>query len=191
MFGEVIKILAPQPVRIPDLDAVAVSLRQPLAEHLKQFKEMVEAGHLQFVEVLELEHQWADMLAQRFDGLKESLHQTSGEKVRIGHQSGSFLLAVMMGQGDAVRHLDAEEKARRHRFGVFANDVSPRQNRHVGLEQGPEPLVDFDGGVMPAVLLKEVATPSARIDQSLPGFVFPTAGADAYQIRTVHAMDYN
>ena len=86
VFGKKIEILAPQPVRIPDLDAVMVTLRHPLEEHLEQFEEMMEAGHLHLVEVLELEHQWADMVTQRFNGLEEPRHQAGGEKMRIGNE---------------------------------------------------------------------------------------------------------
>ena len=190
VLGEIVEIGVPQVIRIPDLDAIAVAFRQPLAEGLEQVEEVVQSGHLQLVQVFELEHQRADMVAQRFDGLEESLHQADGEEMRIGDKGGAFLLAVMMGEGDAVRHLDAEEKARRHRGGVFPHDLGPGQKRRVALEEGPEPLVDLDGGIAPAVFLKIVAAMFAGIDQALPGFVFPAACADSDQIRRVHALDY-
>jgi hypothetical protein len=47
-----------------------------------------------------------------------------------------------------------EAKFRRDQGGVFPHDISPGQDRHVALEEGPEPLVDFDDGVLPSVLLE-------------------------------------
>ena len=88
--------------------------------------------------------------------------------MRIGDEGGALALAVMMGEGDAVRHLDAEEKSRWDRGGVFPHDIGPGQDRHVALEKRPEPLVDFDGGVVPAVLLKVGCCPVRRNRPALP-----------------------
>jgi len=112
----------------------------------------MEAAHLLLVEIFELEHQRADVVTQRLDRLKKPGHQAGGEEVGIGDEGRALIFAVVVGQGDAVRHLDAENEAGRHRGGVLAHDVGTGQNRNVLVEQRPEPLVDFDGGVAAAVL---------------------------------------
>ena len=48
--------------------------RQTLKEDIKQFCEMTQAGHFVFIQVLELKHQWADMIAKRLQGLQEFPH---------------------------------------------------------------------------------------------------------------------
>lgn len=74
VFGEGIDILAPQPVR------------QPPAEHLEQLEKAEIAARLPPVEVIDLEHQQADMLA------KESHDQSGGEDVWIGDEDRTLLL---------------------------------------------------------------------------------------------------
>ncbi len=95
----------------------------------------------------------------------------------------------MMGEGDAVRHLDAEDEAGRHRGGVVTDDVGPGQYRRVALEQRPEPLIDLDRGVTAAVLRQQVAALLPGIDQPFPGIVFPAAGADSDRCMGVHERD--
>lgn len=107
--------------------------------------------------------------------------------MRIGNEVGAFSLGVMMSESDAVRYLDTKEEARRDRVSVFPDDIGPGQNSRVALEQGPEPLINLDSGVMPALLPKVVATLSAGVDQPFPGLVFPAAGADSDLMCTVHS----
>ena len=150
----------------------------------------MKSTHLQLIQVFELEHQRTDMVAQRFDGLEESRHQAGGEEMRIGDKGQAFPFTVMMGEGNAVRYFNAEDKTGWDRGGVLAHDIGPGQHRRVVLEEGPKPLIDLDGGELPAVLLKVVTTLLPRIDQPFPGVVFPTACADSNQICRVHALDY-
>lgn len=75
------------------------------------------------------------MVAKRLDGLEEPRHQTGGEKTRIGKEGRAPVLSVVMGQGDAIGHLDAEDEAGGHRGGVFAHDVGSRQDWSFTREQ--------------------------------------------------------
>ena len=88
-----------------------------------------------------------------------------------------------------VRQGDAENEVGRHRIGVITDDIGPRQERHVLVEQRPEPLVDLDGGVAAAVLRQQVAALLPGIDQPFPGFVFPAAGADVDGCFGVHVRE--
>jgi len=57
----------------------------------------MEAGHLLFVEVFELEHQRADVVTQRLDRLKKPGHQAGGEEVGVDDEDGALVFAVMVG----------------------------------------------------------------------------------------------
>ena len=83
-------------------------------EDLKHIDKMPETGHLVFVQVFELEHQWTDMITKWLQGLQESFHEFGGKEIWVGNQRGVFLFVVLMGESDAIRDLDAEEKAWRY-----------------------------------------------------------------------------
>ena len=104
----------------------------------------------------------------------------------IGDQCGVFLFVVMMRQGNAVGDLDAEGKAWWYRPCVFMYNVCFWQDRGIPFKQRPEPLVNLDGLKMLAVFLKKIYLIVPRINESPPGFVFPTAGSDFEKVFCVH-----
>ena len=113
MVGKKIKVFFLQIIRVPDLNAIVKTLRKTPTEHLEHIGKMLEAGHLVFfVQVFKLEHEWPNMVTKWFQNLQESLHQFSGEEMWIGNQQGAFLFVVLMGEGDAIGDLDAEDKSR-------------------------------------------------------------------------------
>ena len=113
--GKKIKVFLLQIIRVSDLDAILKIFGKTPMESLEHIGKMFETGHLVFVQVFELKHEWSDMVTKWLQKLQESFHQFSGEEMWIGNQWGAFLFVVMMGESDAIRDLDAKDKSRWYR----------------------------------------------------------------------------
>ena len=57
----------------------------------------MEVGHLLPVEVFELTHQRANVVAQWLDRLEKPGHQAGGEEVGVDDEDGALVFAVMVG----------------------------------------------------------------------------------------------
>ncbi len=89
-----------------------------------------------------------------------------------------LILAIKMGQGNAVWNLNGEVEILRNCGKIFLNHLRTGQADLVRSKQRPEPLVDFHAAVMPGIFFQEINIVFIGIYQSAPGRVFPTASAN-------------
>ncbi len=129
--------------------------------------------HFFLIQVFELENQRSQTIFKWFDVRDKFLVEILGQKMRIRYQRIGLVLVVIMGEGNAVWHLDSESKVFVHRFAVLGCNFLVRQLGWMTLKKRPEPLIYLHGLIPLSVLLKKVNSFGDRINQATPGRILP------------------
>lgn len=93
----------------------------------------------------------------------------------------------MVGQGDAVRNFNGKDEIVRNGLGLLLYNRRFRHHRRIAAKQRPEPLVNLDRVVVPAVFPEIIEGFMCRVDHALPGIILPGTCTNV-QVMFVHGI---